>query len=56
MATKDKGVEFSHGTQTQKEGMAHETNAGTANQSVTDEKSGSGAPKIEQKTGMKGKK
>ena len=48
MPTKDKGVEFSHGTQAQKEGMGWETNTGTAPQGVTDEKTGSGAPKIEQ--------
>ena len=54
MPAKEKGVEFSHGTQKQKEGMGWETNEGTANQSVTDEKSGSGAPSIEQDLKKKG--
>ncbi len=55
MAAKPKGVEFGHGTMKQTEGMGWETNKGEANQSVTDEKTGSGAPVIEDKTTMQKK-
>lgn len=55
MAAKDKGVDFSHGTMKQTEGMGWETNKGEVHSSVTDEKTGSGAPVIEDKTTMQKK-
>jgi len=49
----DKGEEFGLGTKHIKGGMYHEINEGNANQSVTDEKTGSGMPTIEKNNPMK---